>query len=121
MSEATNLYLNLNDQQQFRLNKINEIKEYSIAEISERILMSKRLSKYIAHFNYFYESLIFLQATIGSVSIVSSATVIVAPVGVASFSFPFSITVGIVKKLLKITHKKIKSIMIILLCQLEVN
>ena len=35
----------LNDQQQFRLNKINEIKDYFAAEIKERELMSKRLSK----------------------------------------------------------------------------
>ena len=38
----------LNDQQHFRLNKINEIKDYFVAEIKERELMSKRLSKYIA-------------------------------------------------------------------------
>ena len=37
----------LNDQQQFRLNKINKIKDYFIAEIKKRELMSKRLSKYI--------------------------------------------------------------------------
>ena len=33
--------------QQFRLNKINEIENYFIAEIKERELMSKRLTKYI--------------------------------------------------------------------------
>ena len=36
---------NLNNQQ-FRLNKISEIKYYFIAEIKERELMSKKLSKY---------------------------------------------------------------------------
>ena len=35
-----------NDQEQFRLNKINEIKDYFIAEIKERELISKRLDKY---------------------------------------------------------------------------
>ena len=35
--EAPNIYQNLNDQQQFRLNKINEIKDYFVAEIKERI------------------------------------------------------------------------------------
>ena len=35
------------DNQQFRLNKIDEIKDYFIAEIKERELRSKRLSKYI--------------------------------------------------------------------------
>ena len=48
--ETPNMYPNLtpsplNDQQQFRLNKINEIKDYFIAEIKERELMSKKLSK----------------------------------------------------------------------------
>ena len=41
----------LNDLQQFRLNKINEIKDYFAAEIKERGLMSKRLDKYIACFD----------------------------------------------------------------------
>ena len=53
MGEATNMYPNLNDQQQFRLNEINEIKDYLIAEIRERELMSNILSKYIVSFDYF--------------------------------------------------------------------
>ena len=36
------------DNQQFRINKTNEIKDSFIPEIRERELMSKRLSKYIA-------------------------------------------------------------------------
>ena len=40
MGEAHNIYPNLNDQQQLRLNKINEVKDYFIAEIKERELMS---------------------------------------------------------------------------------
>ena len=46
---TANMYPNLittpSNDQQFRLNKINEIKDYFIAEIKERELMSKRLSK----------------------------------------------------------------------------
>ena len=38
--------------------------------------MSKRLSKYIASFDYFDKSLIVLSAKSGSISIVSFATVI---------------------------------------------
>ena len=45
--------------QKFRLNKINEIKDCFIAGIKERELMSKTLSKYIASFEYFDKSLIF--------------------------------------------------------------
>ena len=55
--ETSNKYPNLNDQQQFRLKKINEIKDY--AEIKERELISRWLSKYIASFDYFDKSLIF--------------------------------------------------------------
>ena len=87
-----NIYPNLNatplnDQQQFRLNKINEIKDYFIAEIKERELMSKRLSKYIASFDYFDKSLIVLSVTTSSISIASLATVIGAAVGIAGVIF----------------------------------
>ena len=48
------MYPNLNttpsNDQQFRLNKINETKDYFIAEIRERELISRNLSKYIAPF-----------------------------------------------------------------------
>ena len=62
--------------------------------------MSKRLSKYIASFDYFDKSLIVLSATSGSISIASFPTVIGAPVGIesASFSLVFSISTRIVKK-----------------------
>ena len=43
-----NLGVPLSDQQQFRLNQINEIKDYFVAKIKERALMGERLSKYIA-------------------------------------------------------------------------
>ena len=43
MGEAHNTYPNLNYQQQFRLNKINDVKDYFIAEIKERELTSKKL------------------------------------------------------------------------------
>ena len=77
----------LNDQQQFRLKKINEIKDYFVAEINERELMSKRLSKYIASFDYFDKSVIVLSVTTCSISIASFVTVIGAPVGMGSASF----------------------------------
>ena len=82
---------NLNNQQ-FTLNKrifkeFKEIKEYSIAGNKERVLMSKRLSKYIASFDYFDNSLIVLSATSSSISIASFATVIGTPVRMTSASF----------------------------------
>ena len=72
---------NLNNQQ-FRLNKIREIEDYFMAEIKERELTSKKLSKYISFFDYFDRSLIVLSVTSGGVSIASFATVIGAPIGI---------------------------------------
>ena len=97
----------MSNEQQFRLNKISEITDYFVAEIKERELISKRVSKYIASFDYFDKSLIVLSVT---TSIASFATVIGAPVGMmsASFSLAFSITTGIVKKLIKTTRNKKK-------------
>ena len=109
-----NIYPNLSastsNDQQFRLNKINEVKDYFIAEIKERELMSKRLSKYIASFDYSDKSLIVLSVATGIIYIASFATVIGVPVGImsASCSLAFSITTGFVKKFLKTTRNKQK-------------
>ena len=43
----------LNDQRKLRLNEINKIKAYFNFEIQERKVISKKLSKYIAAFDYF--------------------------------------------------------------------
>ena len=105
--ETCNIYP-LSDQQRFRLNKISEIKYYFVAEIKEKELMSKRLSKYIASFDYFDKSLIVLSLATGGISIASFATVIGAPIGIgsATFSLAFSIFTGIAEKLLKTTGNK---------------
>ena len=86
------------------------MKDYCIAEIKEREVMSKRLSKYIASFDYFDKYLIVLSATTGSISIASFATVIGTSVGIASasLSLAFSLSTGPVKKLLKTTRNKKK-------------
>ena len=70
------LSANTSNEQQFRLKKINEIKDYFIAEIKERERMSKRLSKYITSFEYFDKSLIIFYVATGSISIALFATVI---------------------------------------------
>ena len=109
---------------QFRLNKINEIKDYFIAEIRETELMSKNLSQYIASFEYFDKSLIVLSVATGSISIASFATVIGAPAGIigASCGFTFSITSGFVKKFLKtIRNKKKKHNKIVMLARSKLN
>ena len=114
---------NLNNQK-FRLNKISEIEDYFIAEIKERKLMSKKLSKYISFFDYFDKSLIVLSETSGGVSIVSFATAIGAPIGItsASLSLKFSLCTGLVKKLLKATrNKKKKHNKIVMLAKSKLN
>ena len=102
---------NLNNQQ-FGLNKISEIEDYFITEITERKLMSKKLSKYISFFGYFDKSLIALSVISGSgiISIASFATVIGINVGItsASLSLALSLCTGLVKKLLKATRNKKK-------------
>ena len=42
------LNTNVSNEQRFKLSKINEIKDYFLAEIRERELISKNVSKYIA-------------------------------------------------------------------------
>ena len=73
MAETNNIYPNfspsLSNNQQFRLNRINKIRDYFVAEIKERKLMSKRLSEYVASFDYFDKSLTVLSVTTGSISI----------------------------------------------------
>ena len=49
---------NTSNEQQFRLKKINEIKDSFIAGIKERELIRQRLSKYIVSFDHFDKSLI---------------------------------------------------------------
>ena len=100
----------LSDQTKFRLNEVNKIKDYFNSEIQERKTMSKKLSKYIAAFDYIDKTLIVLSATGGGISIISFTSVIGVPAGIASASFTlaFSLATGIIKKLLKVARKKKK-------------
>ena len=72
--------------------------------------MSENLSKYIAAFDYIDKTPIVLSATSGGISIISFTSVIGISAGLASTSFTlvFSLTTGIIKKLLKIARKKKK-------------
>ena len=110
MSEATNIYSNLSNQTKFRLNEINKMKDYFNANIQERKTMSTKPSKYIAAFNYFDKTLIALSATSGGISIISFASIIGAPVKIASasFSLMYFFIKGVIKKILKIKRNKSK-------------
>ena len=67
-----NICVPRSNQQQFKLNKINEIKDYFVAEIKEIELIN---------------SLVVLFVTTGSIFIASFARFIGAPVGMVSTSF----------------------------------
>ena len=73
------LSANISNEQQLSRNKINDIKYYLLVEIRERELISRNLSKYIASFEHFLKSLIFLFVVAGSISIASFASLIGAP------------------------------------------
>ena len=94
-----NLNADISNEQQFRLNKINKVKDYFLAEIRERELKSKNSSKYIVSLDYFNKSLNVLSILSDSISISSFPTVIDAPAGItgASCGFTFSITSGFAK------------------------
>ena len=100
----------LSEQTKFQLDEISKIENYFIEEINQRKSCSKKLSKYVAVFDYIDQALIVLSATSGGVSIISFTSIIGAPVGIASASFTliFSLATGIVKKLLNITRNKKK-------------
>ena len=98
---------NLTEETKFRLDKIGKIENYFHEEINQRKSCSKKLSKYVAAFDYIDKILI---VSTGGVSTCSFTSVVGAPVGIASASFTpiFSLTAGIVKKLLSTTRNKKK-------------
>ena len=130
-NKTPNIYPNLNgiplnanvsNEQQFRLDKTNAIKDYFSAETKERELISKNISKCIVSLDYFDKSLNVLSILPGSNSIASFATVVRAPAGIigARFGFTLSITSEFIKRFLKtIRNEKKKTIK--LLGWLEVN
>ena len=101
---------NLSEQTKFRLDEISKIENYFIQEINQRKSYSQKLNKYITAFDYIDQILIVLSAASGGVSIISFSSVIGAPARIVSANFTlfFSLTTGIVKKLLDITRKKRK-------------
>ena len=98
------------DLKKYRLDEINQIKDYFNAEIKERKDIIKKLSKYIVAFDYADKLFITLFASFGTLSIASYATVVGIPVGIAgaSLTLIFTVTTGVVKTLLNITRKKKK-------------
>ena len=83
-----------------------------------------KLNKYVAAFDYIDKVLIVLSATSGGLCIISSVSVVGAPIGIAGASFilMFSLTTEIIKKLLSITrNKKKKHDKILMLTKSKLN
>ena len=102
--------INLTEQTKFRLDKISEIENYFYEEINQRKSCGKKISKYVAAFDYIDRVLIALSVTTNWVSICLFTSVVGAPVGIASASFTLtsSLTTGILKKVLSIKRNKKK-------------
>ena len=102
--------MNLSEQIKFWLSEIIGFENYFYQEINQRKSYCKKINKYITVFDYIDKILIVLNARSGGVSIISFTTILGAPVGMVSaiFTLIFSVTTGIIKKLLNITRNKKK-------------
>ena len=98
MSKANEIS-ELKDLAKYRLDEINNIKEYFNAEIKERKDIIKKISKYIVAFNHADKVFIKLSASLSTLSIASFATVVGIPAGIAgaSLTLIFTVTTGVVK------------------------
>ena len=67
-----------------------------------------KISKYIVTFDYADKIFITLSASLGTLSLVSQATIVGIPVGIAgsSLTLIFTVTTGIVKKMLNIKKEE---------------
>ena len=106
----SNSNLEANEITKYRLDEINNIKEYFNSEIKERKDIIKKISTYIVAFDYADKVFITLCASFGTLSIASYATIVGIPAGIAgaSLTLIFTITTCVVKTLLNITRKKKK-------------
>ena len=96
----------LSDQTKFRLDEISKIGNYFNSEINQRKNACKKLSKYVSAFDYIDKILIVLNATTGGVCIISHATAVGAPVGIASAGFTIFFSNRNNKKIIKNNKKQ---------------
>ena len=113
MNECNSVVINktnLSEQTKSRLSETTGIGNYFHQEYNQRKSWIKKLSNYVTAFDYIDKILFFLSTTTGGVFIISFASIVGAPVGIASTSFTliFSLTTGIIKTLITITRNKKK-------------
>ena len=94
------------------LDKMKSIKSKTILmqKFKKEKRWLKNFKKYTVAFDYFDKNVIVLSAASGGTSIICFTDIIIVLVGIASASFSliFSLTTGVIKKLLKITINKKK-------------
>ena len=73
-----------NINQEFRLKKINEIKNYLTEEINQNKLMRKKHKKFCRVLNYIDHSLIVISTITGYVSLSAFASLVGIPIGITS-------------------------------------
>ena len=105
-----NNIIELTNVNKYRLDEINKIKDYFNNEIKQRKDIIKKLNKYLVSFDYLDKIFIALSASFGTLSIVSNASIVGAPAGIAgsSLTLIFTIGTGISKLLLTVTKKRKK-------------
>ena len=86
--------LELNNLTKFRLDETNKIKDYLNSEIKERKNIIKKNSRYIVAFDYADKLFITLSASFVTLSIVSHATIVGIPAGIAGASLTLLFTVN---------------------------
>ena len=114
----------LTDQTKFRLFEIKKIDNCFINDINQQKASSKKLSRYVTIFDYIDKVLIVLSATTSGVPIISFTSTIGKSVEIvsASFTLIFSLTTGIIKKLLNMTiNKKKKHDQLLMLAESKFN
>ena len=113
----------LTDQTKFGLKKNKQDWKLFRQEINQKISCSKKLSTYLAAFDDIDKVLIVLSAASDRVCIISSTSLVGAPVGItrASFALIFSLTTGTSKRLLNIRSKKEKHDKVLTLANSKLN
>ena len=105
-----NNVIELTNVNKYRLDEINEIRDFFNNEIKERKDIIKQLNKYLVIFDYLNKIFIALSASFGTLSIASYASIVGTPAGIAgsSLTLIFTIGTGISKSLLTVTKKRRK-------------
>ena len=118
-----NNIIELTDANKYRVDEINKVRDYFDNEIKERKDLIKKLNKYLVSFDYLDKVFIALSASFGTLSIVSYASVVSTPAGIAgsSLTLIFTIATGISKSLVKVTKKRKKTYKIIALAKNKLN